>query len=267
MVGIKPRISLNSVDTTSSRSVSAPTWSASTNRIGGPTKRYRLAGLRKVRKKRTALNQAVILEAGKNSTVCYKYQNCIKFARSDAVPISKLRWSRDCILMTPGRKLIHCLLILSIGLLPASIIAADEVQHTDDMSTGSFDCDTAKKAVDPSCDNESCLLVAHCCGANSGAVFIALNLSGELNQFSRFIKHPLDKVGFRSRRAESIYRPPIAWIKSAHAVCVFSYLVRKLMKRKKLSALRDSIPQKLRYLFCACAQRCLRRDPAGIVRI
>ena len=112
--------------------------------------------------------------------------------------------------MTLRRKLIHCLLILSIGLLPASIMAADEVQHTVDMSTGSFDCDSAKKAVDPSCDNESCLLVAHGCAANSGAVFIALNLFGELDQFSRFIKHPLEKVGFRSRRAESIYRPPIA---------------------------------------------------------
>ena len=112
--------------------------------------------------------------------------------------------------MTPRRKLIHYLLILSIGLLPAAIIAADEVQHTDAMSTGSVDCDPAKKAVDPSCDNESCLFVAHGCGANSGAVFIASNLFGEVNHFSRFIKHPLDKVGFWSRRAESIYRPPIA---------------------------------------------------------
>ena len=112
--------------------------------------------------------------------------------------------------MTPGRKLIPYLLILSIGLLPAAIIAADEVQHTDAMSTSLFDCDPAKKALDLSCDNEGCLLVAHCCGANPGAVFIALNLFGELNQFSRFMKHPLHKVGFRSRRAESIYRPPIA---------------------------------------------------------
>lgn len=112
--------------------------------------------------------------------------------------------------MTPRRKLIHYLLILSIGLLPAAVIAADEVQHTDAMSTSSVGCDPAKKAVDLSCDNESCLLVAHCCGANSGAVFVASNLFGELNQFSRFTKHPLHKVGFRSRRAESIYRPPIA---------------------------------------------------------
>jgi hypothetical protein len=112
--------------------------------------------------------------------------------------------------MVCKRKLIHYLLILSIGLMPAFVLASNEMHHMDSMSTSPFDCDSMIKAPDLSCENQSCLSTTHACGANSGIGFIPINISGEFNLLPRSIKNPPDKVSYRSRLAHSIYRPPIA---------------------------------------------------------
>jgi hypothetical protein len=112
--------------------------------------------------------------------------------------------------MVCKRKLIHYLLILSIGLMPAFVLASNEMHHMDSMSTSPFDCDSMIKAFDLSCENQSCSSMTNACGANSGTGFIPINISGEYNQLPRPINQPPDKIGYRSRLAHSIYRPPIA---------------------------------------------------------
>jgi hypothetical protein len=112
--------------------------------------------------------------------------------------------------MVYKRKLIHYLLILSIGLMPAFVLASNEMHHMDSMSTSPFDCDSMIKALDLSCENQSCSSIANACGANLGIGFIPVNISGEFNQLPRLINYPPDTISYRSRLAHSIYRPPIA---------------------------------------------------------
>jgi len=128
---------------------------------------------------------------------------------SDVVTKKKSLKGFQLLIMVCKRKLIHYLLILSIGLMPAFVLASNEMHHMDSMST-TFDCDSKIKAADLSCENQSCLSTTHACGANSGIGFIPINISGEFNQLPRRINHPPDKINYRSRLAHSIYRPPIA---------------------------------------------------------
>ena len=112
--------------------------------------------------------------------------------------------------MARNRKLIHCLLILSIGFMPVFGLGAADMQHLDHASTGCFDCDPTEMAVDLSCDSEGCLTAAHTCGANFSTGFIPENTGSINNQLSRLVNKLSVESIFRSHLAESIYRPPIS---------------------------------------------------------
>ena len=112
------------------------------------------------------------------------------------------------------RKSVCFLLILAIGLSPSFAFASDTMQHGDYMTAAvSSDlaaCDPLDQGADPACEEDGCLSPLHACGAKTGAGFIAFEITGEYRLPPRFVRHKTDSNRYRSRRAESIYRPPIA---------------------------------------------------------
>jgi hypothetical protein len=110
--------------------------------------------------------------------------------------------------MAHNRKLIHCLLILSVGLMPN--LSSADFQHPDHASSGCFDCNPIEMTIEISCESDSCLPAAHTCGANFCPGFIPENAASIGKQLSRLVKNLPGKIIFRSHLAESIYRPPIS---------------------------------------------------------
>ena len=108
------------------------------------------------------------------------------------------------------RKLLHYLLILSLGLMPATVLAMDEMQHMDTMSTGSTNCEQMTKLANFSCGHESCMSMAHVCGANFSSGFIPASFLGDSNRLRHPVNYLPDEIRYRSRLDDSIYRPPIA---------------------------------------------------------
>jgi len=113
-------------------------------------------------------------------------------------------------LMARNRKLIHCLMILCIGLMPVFSLSASELQHVDHASSGCLDCNPIEMAIDLSCGGEDCVPSAHACGANFCAGFVPENAVSAISQSVRLINSPPVETSFRSHLAESIYRPPIS---------------------------------------------------------
>ena len=112
--------------------------------------------------------------------------------------------------MANDRKLIHCLLVLCIGLMPAYGLGASESQHVDHAPSDCLDCNPAETASGHICEDESCVQAAHTCGSIFYAGFVPENLANTNSQSVRLVNSLTGETRFRSRLAESIYRPPIS---------------------------------------------------------
>jgi hypothetical protein len=106
------------------------------------------------------------------------------------------------------------LLILAIGLMTSFAFASYDAQHGHYMAAGlSVDfaaCDRCDPDADSCCEDDGCPSPLHACGAKTGVSSIPVELSREYRRSVRFIDHPAETDRYRSRRADSIYRPPIA---------------------------------------------------------
>ncbi len=108
------------------------------------------------------------------------------------------------------RNLIHYLLILCIGLVPAIGLGAGGMQHMDHGSAGCPGCEHMEMTPDSTCDSGACLAATHTCGANLAAGLIpqpASSLDGYLLQT---VVRTAGDSGPGSHWPESIYRPPIS---------------------------------------------------------
>jgi hypothetical protein len=106
------------------------------------------------------------------------------------------------------------LLILAIGLVPSFAFASYDAQHGDhmtaDLSVDFAACDPCDPGANSSCEDDGCPSLLHACGAKTGVSSIPVELPHGYRRSARFIDHPADTGRYRSRQADSIYRPPIA---------------------------------------------------------
>ncbi len=111
------------------------------------------------------------------------------------------------------RKSVCYLLILAIGFAPSLAFASDDMQHGDHGAAEYSDfaaCDSSDQGDDTACQDDDCRSPLHACGAKTGAGFIAFEITGEHRLLPHFVRHVTDSNRYRSRQADSIYRPPIA---------------------------------------------------------
>ncbi len=112
--------------------------------------------------------------------------------------------------MANKKYLIHWLLALCIGLLPALNVSAMSVDNPAPMPMDCVDCGMPDMNHDNSCQDQGCSSIFQSCQAHSGATY--LPVAGVFESASTRETGNPDRSGTASLPdlADPIYRPPIA---------------------------------------------------------
>lgn len=106
--------------------------------------------------------------------------------------------------------LIRYLLVICIGLAPAISPGAAEMQPVNHAAGGCPDCMQMEGASGSGCETETCMPVSHACGANFHSGLITGDDPGIGKRLYLVCGESPGAAPFRSRRAQMIFRPPIA---------------------------------------------------------
>ncbi len=111
--------------------------------------------------------------------------------------------------MTLAARIIHYLLIISIGLLPMAGVNAADIGHDEMMPDKCESRWLTETATQSACDDNFCLSITATCGACSGVSFISATTGFQNIEATVAIDRDEVEAGFRSYLAFLIYRPPI----------------------------------------------------------
>ena len=74
--------------------------------------------------------------------------------------------------MAIKKYLIHCMLAICVGLLPALNSNAMSVEHSDSMPMDCLDCDPVEMNLDSPCKNQDCNSITQSCGSHTSANYL-----------------------------------------------------------------------------------------------
>ena len=106
-------------------------------------------------------------------------------------------------------RLIYCLLIFFIGLLPVANPGAGDMDQRAEMSAGCVNCDPGDLVDHHPCDGENCLAAYGACGASSGVTIICTSALNPGLANAAVGDRGTPEFRFRSYLSFAIYRPPI----------------------------------------------------------
>ena len=112
--------------------------------------------------------------------------------------------------MANKKYLIHWLLALCIGLLPAMNVSAMSVGDPADMPMECLDCGPVEMNHGSTCQDPGCSVISQSCQSHSAANYLPASTVFE-SGLTRYIGNPRRSVTVSLQDiADSIYRPPIA---------------------------------------------------------
>ncbi|MBT8433945.1 MAG: hypothetical protein KJN95_04760 [Gammaproteobacteria bacterium] len=109
-----------------------------------------------------------------------------------------------------NKYLLHCLLALCVGLLPALSASAASIAHPDSIVMDCPSCDPVETSLDSPCENHDCNLHAQSCGSHYCANYFLTLPFGEIIPIAQVIVPGRYNSDYQQAATDPIYRPPIA---------------------------------------------------------